>query len=203
MRAGAKQEARRGVRRGVDLDCALLSELWDEPVPHRITDISEQGLWIATDFPLEVGTEVSVSIHPPDWARPLYVSGEVRRVDLRRRASDPRSAGMGIAFQTLRPDDRRRLSQALREAKPLQSGQVVARTLAGVPVGAIPVRERRVPQTRTLCGVAPAPITRSERQHRRTPQRSMTEPTRQERGFGGGLGLAAWLFGPRTRSHRP
>ncbi len=197
MRVGTKPEARRTVRRNVDFDCGLLTDLWDEPVPHRVTDLSETGIWIATDFPLEVGTEVAVELTPPDWDTPLYVSGEVRRVDLSRRMGDPRSAGMGIAFQALRADDRRRLTWSLRRLRPIDA-QLAARTLAGVPVGAVQSIERRSTQDRTLSGYAPRSDS-YEQQRRRLPERPRLDEPDTERGFGGGLALATWLFDPGHR----
>ena len=38
---GAKPEARRAVRRRVDLECELYCELWEEPIAYRVTDVSE------------------------------------------------------------------------------------------------------------------------------------------------------------------
>ncbi|MBW1907896.1 MAG: PilZ domain-containing protein [Deltaproteobacteria bacterium] len=77
---GAKREARRAVRRLVDLECAVYSELWGEAIAHQATDVSEDGLWIQTDLLLEIGTEVTLTFYPPDWEEPLYVAGRVQRV---------------------------------------------------------------------------------------------------------------------------
>jgi hypothetical protein len=85
---GAKREARRAVRRLVDLECAVYSELWGEAIAHRVTDVSEEGLWIQTDLLLEIGDEVALTFYPPDWEEPLYVAGRVQRVELQRKPGD-------------------------------------------------------------------------------------------------------------------
>ena len=105
---GAKREARRAVRRLADLECAVYAELWGEAIPHRVTAVSEDGLWIQTELPLEPGTEVTLTFLPPDWEEPLYVAGRVQRVELRRRQGDGCAVGMGIEFEALRRDERRR-----------------------------------------------------------------------------------------------
>ena len=85
---GAKREARRAVRRLVDLECEVYSELWGEPISHRAIEVSENGLWIQTELLLEVGTEVTLTFYPPDWEEPLCVAGRVQRAELDRRAAD-------------------------------------------------------------------------------------------------------------------
>ena len=57
---GAKRDARRAVRRLVDLECAVYAELWGEAVAHQVSDVSEEGLWIQTDLLLEIGTEITL-----------------------------------------------------------------------------------------------------------------------------------------------
>ena len=96
---GAKREARKAVRRLVDLECAVYSELWGEAIAHRVTDVSEEGLWIQTDLLLEIGNEVTLTFYPPDWEEPLYVAGRVQRVELQRKPGDGRAVGMGIEFE--------------------------------------------------------------------------------------------------------
>lgn len=197
---GATPEARHTVRRRVSLECAVLADLWDEPLPHQVTDLSEDGLWIETDLPLEVGTEVTVAVTPPDWNEPLYASGEVRRVNLSRRSDDPRSAGMGIAFEALRPDDRKRLGNSLRGLAPMQPLKRTERTLAGVPVGPSAFGERRVLADRTLTGFAPPLHHAPPVQQRRLAPRQSEHRAASDACFGGGLSLATWVFTKGTGS---
>ena len=131
---GAKREARKTVRRLVDLDCEVYSELWGEAITHRVTDVSETGLWIHTDLLLEVGTELTLTFVPPDWEEPLCVAGRVRRVELRPVPNDGGAVGMGIAFETLRNDERRRLTHSMRCLRAQEAYILDQRTLTGVPV---------------------------------------------------------------------
>jgi hypothetical protein len=117
--------ARRALRRAVHLECAILSELWDEPVPHLVSDLSPYGLFAETPFPLELGTEVLVGLTPPGWhgARELVVCGSVRRVIVGRRRNEDLAPGMGIVFEDLRRSEMRALADALRGLPPpLPSG---------------------------------------------------------------------------------
>ena len=132
---GAKREARRAVRRLVDLECEVYSELWGESISHRAIEVSENGLWIQTELLLEVGTEVTLTFYPPDWEEPLCVAGRVQRVELRSRPKDANAVGMGIGFEALRNDERRRLTRSMRCLRAQESYILNQRTLTGVPVG--------------------------------------------------------------------
>jgi hypothetical protein len=202
---GAKPEARRAVRRLVDLDCQVYCELWGEPIPHRVSDVSEDGLWIQTDLLLEVGTEVTLTFYPPDWDDPLCVAGTVQRVLMRGRTGEGGAVGMGIGFEALRNDERRRLTRSMRCLRAQESYILDQRTLTGVPVGFIesgglaPTEDRG----RTVAGWA-APSTPSSSGRR--PSRITASPVERSQGsvsprraFPGGLDLAASVFAPETR----
>lgn len=135
---GAKQEARGAVRRLIDLDCGLYSDVWGEVIMHRATDVSEDGLWVETDLLLEVGSEVTLTFYPPDWDEPLCVAGRVRRVELEVTSPGSASVGMGIAFEALRTEERRQLRQSMRCLRAEASYLLDQRTLVGVPVGQSP-----------------------------------------------------------------
>lgn len=100
--------ARRALRRAVRFECELLSDHWDDGVPHAVTDLSPLGLWIATPLPLETGEEVLVSFTPPRGPRrrDLILVGEVVRAVLRRRRSDDEPTGMGVEFRGMLPHER-------------------------------------------------------------------------------------------------
>lgn len=112
--------ARRALRRAVHVECDVVSRWWDEPVPHLATDLSPQGIWLESALPLELGDEVVLAFRPPRWPKgcEVMVFGAVRRVDLRRRASDPRRAGMGIEFLDLAVGDEGELTASLRGLPP-------------------------------------------------------------------------------------
>lgn len=197
---GAKPEARKTVRRLVDLDCEVYAELWGEAITHRVTDVSETGLWIQTDLLLEVGTEVTLTFYPPDWDEPLCVAGRVRRVELRPRGREAGAVGMGIAFETLRTDERRRLTHSMRCLRAQEAYILDQRTLTGVPVGVTEAQEWSPEPGGTLAGwSAPA----GPREYSGRPSRVTATPVERERpaerpsgAFRGGLDLAASVFAP-------
>jgi hypothetical protein len=91
-------QRRRAVRRAVQVECDVVSDHWDEPVPLLATDMSPFGLWLETPFPLEIGEELVIAFTPPGLHDELVAIAEVRRVALRRRRTDPPVSGMGVAF---------------------------------------------------------------------------------------------------------
>jgi hypothetical protein len=111
---------RRSLRRTVRLDTEVTSELWDGAISLRATDISLHGMWLEADFPLGIGSELSISFIPPDCpqGRPLHVRGRVVRVSLLRRRTDSGNAGMGVSFHELRVDQIQQLTRALHGMPP-------------------------------------------------------------------------------------
>ncbi len=199
---GAKREARRAVRRLVDLECEVYSELWGEAIAHRVTDVCEDGLWIQTDLLLEVGSHVTMTFFPPDWEEPLYVAGRVQRVEFRRRLGDGSAVGMGIAFEAIRRDERRRLTQSMRGLRADEAFILDQRTLTGVPVGVAEPSEPALSPGQTVAGwAAPSAPSGHEGQPSRTVKKSAEpdpEQARPERAFPGGLDLAASVFANRV-----
>lgn len=198
---GAKLEARRSMRRLVDLQCEVFCALWGEAIVHRVTDLSEDGLWIETELLLEVGTEVTLSFYPPDWEEPLCVAGRVERVELRPRSPERTSVGMGIGFESLRNDERRRLTRSMRCLRAQESFILGQKTLTGVPIGidGAGVHGAGPVAGGTLAGwSAPSPAPA----HAGRPSRITATPAevrhRDEasplEGFPGGLDLAASVF---------
>ncbi len=186
------------VRRLVDLECAVYSELWGEAISHRATDVSEEGLWIQTDLLLEIGTEVTLTFYPPDWEEPLYVAGRVQRVELQRRPGAGGAVGMGIEFEALRTDERRRLTRSMRCLRVHEAFILDQRTLTGVPVGIGEAHEPAPDPGRTVAGwAAPSePTAYSGRLSRITATPApCEEEAEQSRGaFPGGLDLATSVF---------
>jgi Tfp pilus assembly protein PilZ len=197
---GAKREARRAVRRLVDLECEVYSELWGEAISHRAIEVSENGLWIQTELLLEVGSEVTLTFLPPDWEEPLCVAGRVERVELRTRPGDANAVGMGIAFDALRNDERRNLTHSMRCLRAEESYILDQRTLTGVPVGVAEAYEPAPDPGRTLAGWS-APAAASTGRPSRITATPVTRGRSAERShgaFGGGLDLAASVFSPDT-----
>ena len=198
---GAKREARRTVRRLVDLECEVYSEVWGEAISHRVTDVSEEGLWIETELLLEIGTDVTLTFHPPDWDDPLYVAGRVQRVGLQRKAGDASAVGMGIAFEALRADERRRLTRSMRGFRSQEAYILDQRTLIGVPVGVDEGYQAQPLAGQTVAGwAAPVPPPEYEGPPTRTMKKVPEGEVQEERSqssFPGGLDLAASVFSDR------
>lgn len=177
----------------------MYSDIWGEAIPHRVTDVSEDGIWIQTELLLEIGSEVALSFVPPDWDEPLCVAGRVGRVELRARPGDRNAVGMGIEFETLRADERRRLTSSMRGFRAQESFILDQRTLNGVPVGPGEAREAPTRRLGTVAGwIAPAP---EARRISRTREKTATpEPDDKpvKAAFCGGLDLATSLFAPRA-----
>ena len=195
---GAKREARKAFRRLVDLECAVYTELWGEPITHRATDVSEEGLWIQTDLLLEIGTEVTLTFYPPDWEEPLYVAGRVRRVELHGRPGDRGAVGMGIEFEALRTDERRRLTRSMRCLRARESFILDQRTLTGVPVGVAEAGEAATEPGATVAGwvAASQPIGDAGGPPClvAAPAQGGLDAERPQSAFPGGLDLATSVF---------
>ncbi len=189
------------MRRRVDLECDIYSDVWGQPIAHRVTDVSEDGLWIQTDLLLEIGSEVTLTFCPPDWDEPLCVAGRVQRVQLRPRPSRGGRVGMGIAFESLRNDERRQLIQSMRCLRAEESFILGQKTLTGVPVGAEESREPALESNRTVAGWA-APSSSDEESVRAsritgTSSRFSDSEAPTGRAFTGGLDLATSVFSSR------
>ena len=83
-------------RHAVDIECTVLSEVYGEPIPFRIRDLSADGLFAVSDLPLEPGDAVVVELIPPHLGERWCVLGQVCRTELRR--DDGLDAGMGVVF---------------------------------------------------------------------------------------------------------
>lgn len=132
---------RRALRRAVSLDCQVISDDWEGPVPHLATNLSPDGIWLTTMYPLHVGSEVVLSFSPPGSEDELLVYGGVRRVEIKRRQSDPPSAGMGIAFDYLSRTDTELLRDRLVGLPPPLPSRKKARTPRGQMRAADPSAE--------------------------------------------------------------
>jgi hypothetical protein len=105
---------------------------------------------------------------------------------------------MGIAFQALRRDERRRLTQSMRGLRADEAFILDQRTLTGVPVGVAEPFEPALNPGRTVAGWAAPSL---PAQYQGPPSRAMKKAPRREpdeerpdRAFPGGLDLAASVF---------
>ncbi len=83
-------------------------------------NISEGGLFLATDESLPVGTPIDLTIHLPEQI-PIEAPGEVRWLQNNKQFSSPGlSPGVGVAFTGLNKGDQRVLEQFIKLRAPLR-----------------------------------------------------------------------------------
>jgi type IV pilus assembly protein PilZ len=80
----------------------------------NITNISEFGIFVRTNEPLEAGTRVTLKFQPPGAREAFVVVGQVQWVNPVRVLSDNPNPGMGIRFIDLTRELRERLIDAVR-----------------------------------------------------------------------------------------
>lgn len=106
-------------RRGADrlevlwsVDC----ETEDTFLYAAIANISAMGIFVRTEEPLAIGTELSLRFAPPRCpeSEPLVVRGRVQWVNPVRPGGDNPNPGMGIRFIELDLPTRERLVEAVR-----------------------------------------------------------------------------------------
>lgn len=109
---------RKTLRRAVSLRCELDSDVFDEPVPFVLSDLSPLGAFVDTSLPLEVGDSVVVTFTPPRSSGTWCLRARVARVGLGRRAADRHPVGMGLEFLDLGPLERSELASCLAGLPP-------------------------------------------------------------------------------------
>jgi uncharacterized protein (TIGR02266 family) len=80
-------------------------------------DLSESGVFIATELHRPVGTQVELALHLPNREQPLRCVGEVRWLRAANAEKDTQP-GLGLRFVRLEPEARRRLQSFLAERVP-------------------------------------------------------------------------------------
>lgn len=78
------------------------------------TNINEGGMFIETDAPAPLDSEVQLQFRLPNLDRPVKVSGRVAWVSDGKGESP---AGMGIEFQELAPEVRRTINDLVRQLR--------------------------------------------------------------------------------------
>ena len=94
----------------VRVDYGTVDELFSE----FTRDINEGGLFIETDKPHAPGTEVTMQFQLPGSRDALQTVGRVVRVTA---AALGRPGGMGIEFDELTAEDRRKIDQIVRRLR--------------------------------------------------------------------------------------
>jgi len=119
----------------VRVDYATVDELFSE----FTRDINEGGLFIETERPRPAGTVVSMQFHLPGGEEPVRTQGRVVRVvpperGQRGEVADASPPGMGIEFDELTDEARRRIDQMVRA---LRSGALAPREQDDAPGAAL------------------------------------------------------------------
>lgn len=112
-RVDVLEGGRKELRRGVRLECELVSDYWDELAPHRLVDLSPSGAFVQTMYPLETGEEVEVRFTPPRSRALYWLRARVVRSSLGRRCPIFDVPGMGLEFLDLSQGDRHALASQL------------------------------------------------------------------------------------------
>jgi type IV pilus assembly protein PilZ len=108
----ASMERRRSGRFDVtwQVDC----ETEDTFLYAYITNISEMGIFVKTEKPLAVGTQLVLRFAPPSTEETFVLRGIVQWINPVRPLGENLNPGMGIRFQSLQPDDREKIVEAVR-----------------------------------------------------------------------------------------
>lgn len=92
-------------------------------------NISKGGSFIATDRPLEIGTQFVFALTLPGLTEPLRLRGRVMWVTSSADATEANPAGMGIEFQFSSADERRKLESVVESLVVDQLGEHLAQKL--------------------------------------------------------------------------
>ena len=101
-------------RRLVEFPCELYTSRDDEPLIAWGTNLSESGIFVETDAPLERGEDLVVCFRPAvAWrASEVTVFAEIARAAAGRRRDDG-ATGLGLRFLDLTRAERRQLTRWL------------------------------------------------------------------------------------------
>ena len=104
---------RRGTDR-VEVSWSVDCESRDTFLYASIANISEFGIFVRTQEPLEVGTRLTLHFTPPGSDEPFVLHGQVQWVNAVRMLADNPNPGMGIRFVDLTAEARSRLIDVVR-----------------------------------------------------------------------------------------
>lgn len=85
-----------------------------------ITNISEMGIFIRSESPMPIGTELRLRFSTEDGAPVLELDGMVVWINPMRANGDNPNPGMGVRFAELTPDQRERVVGLVRTVAYLQ-----------------------------------------------------------------------------------
>jgi len=98
----------------IDVTWSVDCESKDTFLYASIANISEFGIFVRTQEPLEVGTRLILRFVTPGSEEPFVLTGQVQWVNAVRMLADNLNPGMGIRFVDLTSEARERLIDAVR-----------------------------------------------------------------------------------------
>jgi type IV pilus assembly protein PilZ len=87
-----------------------------------LKDISEMGIFIRTDTPQEIGTNLRLRFQP-EGQEPLVLEGKVIWINPYRERGDNLNPGMGVRFKKLTPELREKVVELVRTIAYLREGE--------------------------------------------------------------------------------
>ncbi len=118
----AKSSVERRRHRRFDTSFAVDYSSGDNFLFAYLQNISEMGIFIRTDTPMEVGTELRLRFAVDDQEDPLLVDGEVIWINPYRESGDNINPGMGVRFKRLTPELREQIVELVRTVAYLHEG---------------------------------------------------------------------------------
>jgi type IV pilus assembly protein PilZ len=114
VRAAASSPVERRKHPRAELVVRVDYQTVDELFSEFARNINEGGLFVETEAPQAVGTEVSLQFQLPGGNRPVEVAGRVVRVSESGSGDLP---GMGIEFDDLSRQERDLINQLVRQLR--------------------------------------------------------------------------------------
>lgn len=108
-----RRDPRVASKRGLLVRC----ESWNEFVQHYATDISQGGMFIVTDEPPELLSEIDVQVSLPEGHDVLLRAQVVHIIDKAQATRDGRPAGIGVQFLELDPMRKAQIHQLVEFAR--------------------------------------------------------------------------------------
>lgn len=78
-----------------------------------ITNISELGIFVRTNQPLQIGTRLTLRFRVPASREEFVLTGQVQWVNPLKVLAENLNPGMGVRFVDLTPEDRERIVETI------------------------------------------------------------------------------------------
>lgn len=107
----------------IDVTWSVDCETEDTFLYANITDISELGVFVRTQDPLEIGTRLTLRFAPPGSTEEFVTKGQVQWVNPVRMLGHNPNPGMGVRFVELTGEARERLVELVRTIAYVRSNE--------------------------------------------------------------------------------